>query len=142
MPERLQVAPVEGATILLNEIFHRSQPDPRISKILHGTQWVPVNPEVQTYELLAPQTFAVDPQRSQLLLDAVNQALATLVWDKERQERMIRMRFGLEDGMVHTYAEIGFVLGISRSRVGRLMDRALRILRHPSRSKIFKNFMP
>ena len=55
-----------------------------------------------------------------------------------REERIIRLRYGLEDNTIHTLEDIAKEFGITRERVRQLEVKAIRRLRHPSRLKIIK----
>jgi len=59
----------------------------------------------------------------------------------EREKRALELRFGLEDGKWRTYEEIRPEFGVTRSRIGQIIHRALRKLRHPSRSRRLKDFL-
>jgi RNA polymerase primary sigma factor len=66
------------------------------------------------------------------------QVLRTL---SPREERVIRMRFGLEDGSEHTLEEVGQKFAVTRERIRQIEAKALRKLRHPSRSRRLKTFV-
>ena len=66
------------------------------------------------------------------------QVLKTLT---PREERVIRMRFGLEDGSEHTLEEVGQSFAVTRERIRQIEAKALRKLRHPSRSRKLRTFM-
>jgi RNA polymerase primary sigma factor len=66
------------------------------------------------------------------------QVLRTLT---SREEKVIKMRFGLEDGSKHTLEEIGRSFAITRERIRQIEAKALRKLRHPSRSRKLRAFM-
>ena len=57
-----------------------------------------------------------------------------------REEKIIRMRFGMEDGSEHTLEEVGRVFSVTRERIRQIEANALRKLRHPSRSQKLKSF--
>jgi RNA polymerase primary sigma factor len=58
-----------------------------------------------------------------------------------REERIIKMRFGLEDGTEHTLEEVGQKFGVTRERIRQIEAKALRKLRHPSRSGQLRPFL-
>jgi len=57
-----------------------------------------------------------------------------------REEKIIRMRFGMEDGSEHTLEEVGRAFSVTRERIRQIEAKALRKLRHPSRSRELKSF--
>ena len=65
------------------------------------------------------------------------QVLRTL---SPREEKIIRMRFGIEDGSEHTLEEVGRAFSVTRERIRQIEAKALRKLRHPSRSRELKSF--
>ncbi len=58
-----------------------------------------------------------------------------------REERVIKMRFGLDNGSDHTLEEVGQNFAVTRERIRQIEAKALRKLRHPSRSRKLKPFM-
>jgi RNA polymerase primary sigma factor len=58
-----------------------------------------------------------------------------------REEKIIRMRFGMEDGSEHTLEEVGRAFSVTRERIRQIEAKALRKLRHPSRSRELKSFL-
>ena len=72
------------------------------------------------------------------LKDQTAQVLRTLT---PREEKVIKMSFGLEDGSEHTLEEVGQSFAVTRERIRQIEAKALRKLRHPSRSRKLKAFM-
>jgi RNA polymerase primary sigma factor len=73
-----------------------------------------------------------------LLRDYMASVLASL---GHREQRVLQMRFGLENGKYYTLSEIGEALGVTRERIRQIEAKALRKLRHPSRSKKLKDYL-
>lgn len=73
-----------------------------------------------------------------LLKEQLEEVLDTLT---AREERVLRLRFGLEDGRARTLEEVGQVFGVTRERIRQIEAKALRKLRHPSRSKKLKDYL-
>jgi RNA polymerase primary sigma factor len=72
------------------------------------------------------------------LKDQTSQVLRTLT---PREEKVIKMRFGLEDGSEHTLEEVGQSFAVTRERIRQIEAKALRKLRHPSRSRKLRAFL-
>ncbi len=73
-----------------------------------------------------------------LLREQLNEVLHTL---SNREEQVLKLRFGLEDGRPRTLEEVGKEFNITRERIRQIEAKALRKLRHPSRSKRLQGFM-
>lgn len=74
----------------------------------------------------------------ELLREQLNEVLHTLT---PREEQVLRLRFGLEDGRQRTLEEVGQQFNITRERIRQIEAKALRKLRHPSRSKKLKDYL-
>ena len=74
----------------------------------------------------------------QLLREQVGDVLGTL---SERERRVLQLRFGLEDGRSRTLEEVGRDFGVTRERIRQIEAKALRKLRHPSRSRKLRDFL-
>ena len=73
-----------------------------------------------------------------LLREQLGEVLNTLT---ERERKVLELRFGLEDGRARTLEEVGQHFGVTRERIRQIEAKALRKLRHPSRSKLLKDFL-
>ncbi|MBP1991112.1 RNA polymerase sigma factor RpoD [Paenibacillus eucommiae] len=89
---------------------------------------------IEDQEALAP----ADAAAYELLKEQLEDVLDTLT---EREENVLRLRFGLDDGRTRTLEEVGQVFGVTRERIRQIEAKALRKLRHPSRSKRLKDFL-
>ena len=83
---------------------------------------------------MSPEEYATN----EMLKDEIAEVLLTLT---EREEKVIRLRFGLEDGKSRTLEEVGQLFGVTRERIRQIEAKALRKLRHPSRSRKLKDYM-
>jgi len=83
---------------------------------------------------VSPEEYATN----EMLKDEISEVLSTLT---EREEKVIRLRFGLEDGKSRTLEEVGQMFGVTRERIRQIEAKALRKLRHPSRSRKLKDYM-
>jgi RNA polymerase primary sigma factor len=73
-----------------------------------------------------------------LLKEQLSEVLSTLT---PREEKVLRLRFGIEDGRTRTLEEVGKEFNVTRERIRQIEAKALRKLRHPSRSKKLKDFL-
>ncbi|MGY4104162.1 RNA polymerase sigma factor RpoD [Ignavigranum ruoffiae] len=83
---------------------------------------------------MSPEAFTA----SSLLREQLEDVLDTLT---DREENVLRLRFGLDDGNIRTLEQVGKVFGVTRERIRQIEAKALRKLRHPSRSKQLKDFL-
>lgn len=83
-------------------------------------------------------TSPADYTSAELLKEQLNEVLDTLT---DREENVLRLRFGLEDGQSKTLEQVGQQFGVTRERIRQIEAKALRKLRHPSRSKQLKDFL-
>ena len=83
---------------------------------------------------MSPEDFTVH----EMLKEEISDVLLTLT---EREEQVLRLRFGLDDGSSKTLEEVGQMFGVTRERIRQIEAKALRKLRHPSRSRKLKDFL-
>ena len=84
--------------------------------------------------MLSPEEYAT----KELLKEELESVLLTLT---EREEKVLKLRFGLDDGHCRTLEEVGQIFGVTRERIRQIEAKALRKMRHPSRSKKLKDFL-
>ncbi|MBI4337327.1 MAG: sigma-70 family RNA polymerase sigma factor, partial [Chloroflexi bacterium] len=89
---------------------------------------------IEDRNALAP----IDAASYQLLKQQVEEVLSTL---SDRERRVLELRFGLTDGRSRTLEEVGREFGVTRERIRQIEAKALRKLRHPSRSKKLRDFL-
>ena len=88
---------------------------------------------IEDKEAMSPDQYA----NNQLLKDEINNVLSGLT---EREEKVLRLRFGLYDGRTRTLEEVGKEFNVTRERIRQIEAKALRKLKHPTRSKRLKDF--
>ncbi len=80
----------------------------------------------------------VDAVSKELLKEQIDEVLSSLT---PRERRVLELRFGLEDGKTRTLEEVGELFNVTRERIRQIQEKALRRLRHPSRSRKLKDFL-
>ncbi len=83
---------------------------------------------------MSPEEYAT----VEMLKEELTNVLLTLT---DREEKVLRLRFGLDDGQCRTLEEVGQIFGVTRERIRQIEAKALRKLRHPSRSRKLKDFL-
>ena len=83
---------------------------------------------------MSPEEYTIH----EMLKDEISDVLLTLT---EREEQVLRLRFVLDDGSCKTLEEVGQMFGVTRERIRQIEAKALRKLRHPSRSRKLKDFL-
>ena len=80
----------------------------------------------------------VDAASKQLLKEQISDVLYSLT---PRESRVLQLRFGLEDGRSRTLEEVGKEFNVTRERIRQIEAKALRKLRHPSRSRRLRDYL-
>ena len=83
---------------------------------------------------MSPEEYAIN----EVLKDEIEEVLNTLT---PREEEVLKLRFGLHGGTCHTLEEVGNMFGVTRERIRQIEAKALRKLRHPSRSRKLKDYL-
>jgi RNA polymerase primary sigma factor len=84
---------------------------------------------------------AVNPQDAVVERSLADQTLEVLATLSPREERVLKMRFGIGERSNHTLEEVGQDFEVTRERIRQIEAKALRKLRHPSRSRLLKSFV-
>jgi RNA polymerase primary sigma factor len=102
----------------------------------------PIGEEGDAYlgDIIEDKNALAPPEAAsrQLLKDQIDDVLSTLT---PRERRIIQLRFGLEDGVNRTLEEVGKEFNVTRERIRQIEAKALRKLRHPSRSRKLKDYL-
>jgi RNA polymerase primary sigma factor len=102
----------------------------------------PIGEEGDTHlgDIIEDKNALAPPEAAsrQLLKDQIDDVLSTLT---PRERRILQLRFGLEDGVSRTLEEVGKEFNVTRERIRQIEAKALRKLRHPSRSRKLKDYL-
>ncbi len=118
----------------VRNIVHLSQ-DPMSLELPVGTE-----ESTQLGDFIEDESVVepVDAASQELLREQVRKVLVNLT---EREREVLEMRFGLADGKDHTLEEVGKKFGVTRERIRQIEAKALRKLRHPSRSRALRDYL-
>ena len=118
----------------VEEIFELSQIPISLDSPVGDLEDIQLGDFIEDRNTLAP----VDVAAHQMLKEQIEEVLGTLT---PREERIIQLRFGLEDGRSRTLEEVGEEFKVTRERIRQIEAKALRKLRHPSRSRKLRDFL-
>src|SRR5713101_2592632 len=136
-----------GREPTVEEIAERAEMSPgRVREILRVSQETvslkqPMGDDDFSLSDLIEDEAAVAPSEAAtraMLNEAVNQALAEL---SEREQKVVRLRFGLDDGQMRTLEEVGKEFGVTRERIRQIESKTLAKLRHPMRSSRLRDYL-
>jgi len=134
----LSAAKVEQAVILRDQTFSLDQVvSTKGSGSTYG-DFISDEDALNIQSGINPEEHVRDRVDMELLKDRVEEVLYSL---NPRERKVIRLRFGLDDGMPRTLEEIGKEFGVTRERIRQNEVTAMRKLRHPSRSKKLKDHL-
>ena len=89
---------------------------------------------IEDKDAMSPEQYAAN----EMLKEQLAEVLDTL---SDREEEVLRLRFGLDDGKARTLEEVGQHFEVTRERIRQIEAKALRKLRHPSRSSQLRDFL-
>jgi len=122
--------------------------DPQRVEWMLQVSWVPISlespvgdEEDSEFGMFVEDEITPPPSQTayqNMLSERVEQVLSTL---SPREARIIRLRFGLENGHPYTLEEVGHKFGLTRERIRQIEGKALRRLRHPCRSRLLKDYL-
>ncbi|HLY81655.1 MAG TPA: RNA polymerase sigma factor RpoD [Acidimicrobiales bacterium] len=136
-----------GREPTVEELAHRAEMTPvRVREILRISQETvsleqPMGDDDFSLSDLIEDEAAIAPSEAAaraMLNEAVNQALAEL---SEREQKVVRLRFGLDDGQMRTLEEVGKEFGVTRERIRQIESKTLAKLRHPMRSGRLRDYL-
>ena len=142
-----QLVQEQGREPTLEELSARSEMSPaRVREVLRISQDTvsleqPMGDEdFSLGDVIEDQSAIVpaDAAAKAMLIEAVKQALAEL---SEREQLVVRLRFGLDDGQVRTLEEVGREFGVTRERIRQIESKVLAKLRHPIRSQRLRDYL-
>ena len=142
-----QLVQEQGREPTLEELSLRSELSPaRVREVLRISQDTvsleqPMGDEdFSLGDVIEDQSAIVpaDAAAKALLIEAVKQALSEL---SEREQLVVRLRFGLDDGQVRTLEEVGKEFGVTRERIRQIESKVLAKLRHPIRSQRLRDYL-
>ncbi len=118
----------------VREVYKISQDPVSLETPIGEEDDSPLGDFIKDERTMGPEEYAT----VEMLKEELSEVLRTLT---DREEKVLRLRFGLEDGQCRTLEEVGQIFGVTRERIRQIEAKALRKLRHPSRSRKLKDFL-
>jgi RNA polymerase primary sigma factor len=135
IPTQQEIANEMGMTVeKVAEIMKNSQEPISLETPIGEEEDSHIEDIVKDDEAMAPTEAASFAMLKQQILEILNTLTA-------REEKVLRLRFGLDDGRTHTLEEVGRIFNVTRERIRQIESKALRKLRHPSRSRRLKDYL-
>jgi len=122
-------------------------PEEKVSEVLRSSQDpvsldTPIGEEEDSHlgDFIEDESILTPDQAASntLLREQLEEVLNSLT---PRESQILRLRFGLEDGRAHTLEDVGARFNVTRERIRQIEAKALRKIRHPSRSKKLRDFL-
>ena len=134
-PTEEEIAKKMGTTVdKVREVYKISQDPVSLETPIGEEDDSHLGDFIKDERTMSPEEYAT----VELLKEELANVLLTLT---EREEKVLRLRFGLDDGQCRTLEEVGQIFGVTRERIRQIEAKALRKLRHPSRSRKLKDFL-
>jgi RNA polymerase primary sigma factor len=124
----------DRATAKVNRILRAMEEPMSLDSPVAGDESSQLGDFIEDVDALEP----MDAAARELLRESVQSALAVL---SERERQVLELRFGLMDGKEHTLEEVGQYFDVTRERIRQIEAKALRKLRHPTRSRHLRDFL-
>jgi len=134
-PSEEEIAKKLGVTVdKVREVYKISQDPVSLETPIGEEDDSHLGDFIKDERTMSPEEYAT----VEMLKEELANVLLTLT---EREEKVLRLRFGLDDGQCRTLEEVGQIFGVTRERIRQIEAKALRKLRHPSRSRKLKDFL-
>ena len=134
-PTEEEIAKKMGTTVdKVREVYKISQDPVSLETPIGEEDDSHLGDFIKDERTMSPEEYAT----VELLKEELANVLLTLT---EREEKVLRLRFGLDDGQCRTLEEVGQIFGVTRERIRQIEAKALRKLRHPSRSRKLEDYM-
>ena len=134
-PSEEELAEKMGITVeKIREIFKISQDPLSLETPIGEEEDSHLGDFIKDESNMSPEEYAIN----EVLKDDISLVLKTLT---EREEEVLKLRFGLVDGTSRTLEEVGNIFNVTRERIRQIEAKALRKLRHPSRSRKLKEYL-